>query len=70
MYAFYILYSGKAWWGKSLANLTMIHQTKTIQISTYNNLLADVLIRQTFLLNAQKESIRQTFLLYGTYMTI
>ena len=39
--------------GKSLANILMICETKTIQISTY--LLADLLISQPFLPNAQKE---------------
>ena len=49
---------GKFGGGKSLANLVnwpcMIHQTKTIQISTYNNLLADILIRQTFYAKCSK----------------
>ena len=34
--------------------LTMIRQTKTIQISTYNNLLADILIRLTFFAKCSK----------------
>ena len=43
--------------------LSMIRQTKTTKIGilTINNLLAYVLIRQTFSPNARKESICQTF---------
>ena len=47
-----ILYSGKAWQREILANLAklfVIYQAKTIQlVLTINNLLADLLICQTF----------------------
>ena len=41
---------------------SMIHQPKTIQISSYNNnLLGVLLIWQTLLCKMLEESIRQTF---------
>ena len=76
-----ILYSGKVWWGESLANLVNHPWFAKLKPSklvlTINNLLADLLIFQTFFRQILKESIRQTFPLYGnkkwsvgmTYMT-
>ena len=54
---------------------SMTRQTKTIQISTYyiNNLLVDLLLRQTFFCQMleksqfAKRSPRQTFPLYSIY---
>ena len=74
-----LLYSGKVWRGESLVNLencplfAKLKPSKLVLI--INNLLADLLIRQTFfcqiLENSQfaKLSPRQTFPLYGISST-
>ena len=67
-----ILYSGKVWGGKfgELGESSMICQTKLV--FTINNLLADLLIRQTFFRQMLEKSQfaklppRQTFRLYST----
>ena len=52
-----LLYSRKVWWKEKFGESQVIHQTKTIQISTYNyNLLAESIHSPNFFLpNAQNE---------------
>ena len=76
-------YTGQAWVTYRIAEkfgrgnfvefgeLSVIHQTKTIQINTINNLLADLLIRQIFFRQMLEKSQftnlspHQTFPLYS-----
>ena len=65
-----ILYSRKVWQGKfgKFGESSMIHQTKTIQISIYNkHLLADLLIRQTYFCQMLEKS---QFVKLSRYMVI
>ena len=73
-----IPYSGKVWWGESLANLanglrfTKLKPSKLVV--TIDNPLADLFIRQTFFRQMlekstfAKHSASQTFPLYGMYV--
>ena len=73
----HIPYSGKVWRGESLANLVnhprFVKLTPSKLVFTINNLLADLLIYQTFFRQIFETSqftklfSHQTFLLYGTH---
>ena len=59
----YYIYSRKVWWGGfgKFGKLSMSRQTKQSKlVFTINNLLADLLIHQTFFCQMLKESICQT----------
>ena len=70
-----ILYSGKVWWGESLANLANRQRFAKLKpsklVATINDLLVDLLILQTFFRQMfetsqfTKLSLHQTFPLYG-----
>ena len=61
-------YSGKVWQGE-FGESSVIHQTQTIQFSTYNyNLLAESIHSPSFFSsNAPNKYVYQTFPLYGMY---
>ena len=71
----YLPYSGKVWWGESLANLANRRRFVKLKpsklIPTIDNPLADLFIRQTFFRQTfknsrfAKHSARQTFPLYS-----
>ena len=66
------IYSGKGWWGESLANHPWFAKLKPFKlVPTINNLLAELLIHQTFFCQMLKnKSICQTFLLYDSLLCL